>query len=242
MELLNSVWHNQLAPKSFCKLKQLKIESCSKLSNVFPSYVLDKLQKLETVTVTDCLALEVVFETQGLKADGGMHTMLDMHLKTLTLEKLPKLKHIWSGNPNESFKFQNICLLRVTKCEILNHVLPLSMAKKLQHLQKIYIEECGIKMFAAPDELLDKDLILIFPELTSLSFRHLTQLQSFYRGLHTLDCPVLRHVDVLHCDKLSLFKPRSPNCQEKVPDETPPLLSIEQVHSTSQYSADKCHF
>jgi len=240
MEHLKSVWHSRLAPNSFCKLKQLKIESCNTLSNVFPSYALDKLQKLETVTVTDCLALEVVFETQGLKADGGRQIRLDMQLKTLILKNLPMLEHIWNGNPNECFKFQNICLLKVTECKTLNHVLPLSMAKELQHLREIFIEGCGIKIIAAQDELVDSDPILIFPELTSLSFRHLTQLQSFYDGSHTLDCPVLRHVDVLHCDKLVLFKPKSPNYQEIVPVDTIPLLSIEKVHSTSQYPS--CYF
>lgn len=239
MEHLKSVWHNQLAPNSFCKLKQLKIQFCNKLSNIVPSNVLDKLQKLETMTVTDCPNLEVVFETQGLKADGGRQIRLDMQLKTLTLKNLPMLKHIWSGNPNESFKFQNICLLNVIECKTLNHVLPLSMAKELQHLQEIYIKECGIEFIAAHDELADTYPILIFPELTSLSFRDLSQLRSFSHGLHTLDCPVLRHVDVLHCDKLVLFKPKSLNYQEIVPVDTVPLLSIEKVHSTSQYSANK---
>jgi hypothetical protein len=140
MDHLKSVWHNQLAPNSFCKLKQLKIESCNKLSNVFPSYALDKVQKLETVTVKDCPNLEVVFETQGLKADGGRQIRLDMQLKTLSLKNLPMLKHIWNGNPNERFKFQNICILRVNECKSLNHVLPLSVAKELQHLQEISIE------------------------------------------------------------------------------------------------------
>lgn len=221
MKLLNSVWPNQLAPKSFGKLKQLKIESCSKLSKVFPSYVLDKLQKLETVIVTDCPALEVVFETQGLQADGGMQ------LKTLILKNLPMLKHIWYGNPNES-KFRNICLLKVIECKALNYVLPLSMAKELQLLQEIYIRECGIEIIAAHDEMADTFQKLVFPELTSLSFRDLSQLRSFSHESHTLDCPVLRHADVLHCDKLPLFKPKSLNCQYNVPVDTIPLLSIEK--------------
>ncbi|AES60922.1 hypothetical protein MTR_1g072480 [Medicago truncatula] len=61
--------------------------------------VIDKIKslKLETVIVTDCPALKVVFETQSLQADGGMHIRLDMQLKTLTLKNLPMLKHIWHG-------------------------------------------------------------------------------------------------------------------------------------------------
>ena len=239
MEHLKSLWHNQLAPNSFCKLKKLKIKFCNEISNVFPSFVLNKLQNLEIVTISNCPILEVLFETQGLKADGGRQTRLEMQLRTLSLKHLPILKHIWSENPNESFKFQNLCKLKVTECITLNHVLPLSLAKELQHLQELCIQGCDIEVVVAQDEITDKDPKFIFPEFTSLSFQHLTQLQSFYRGLHNLDCPVLRHVDVLHCDKLVLFKPKSPNYQEIVPVDTVPLLSIEKVHSTSQYSIKK---
>jgi hypothetical protein len=173
MEHLKSLWHNQLAPNSFCKLKQLTIQSCNKLSNVFPSYVLDKLQNLEKLTVTDCPALEVVFETQSLQ--------------------------------------------------------------ELQYLQELCIVKCGVESIVAHDEMANTgpNPILIFPELKSLSFRELTQLQNFYHGLHTLDCPVLRYVDVIHCDKLVLFKPMSLNYQDNVTVDILPLLSIEKVHSTN---------
>ncbi|CAJ2659434.1 unnamed protein product [Trifolium pratense] len=235
MEHLKSLWNNQLAPNSFSKLKQLKIQSCNKLSNVFPSYVLDELQNLEKLTVTDCPALEVIFETQSLQVEGGRQTRLEMQLETLILENLPMLKHIWSGNPNESFKFQNLCMLKVMYCISLNHVFPLSLAKELQHLQELYIRVCGVESIVAQDEMADTspNPILIFPELKSLCFISLTQLQSFYHGLHTLDCPVLRDVDVFHCDKLVLFKPTSLNYQDNVTVDIIPLLSIEKVVSNT---------
>ncbi|RHN74728.1 putative P-loop containing nucleoside triphosphate hydrolase, leucine-rich repeat domain, L [Medicago truncatula] len=234
MKHLKSIWHNKLAPNSFCKLKQLKIQFCNELSNVFPSFVLAKLQNLETVTVSDCPVLELVFETQSLKPDGGRQTSLEMQLRTLTLKHLPMLKHIWSGNPNKIFKFQNICQLKVTECKNLNHVFPLSVATELQHLQVLHIEECGIEIIVAQDEMADTNPKLIFPKLTSLSLRELTQLRSFYHASHTLDSPVLRDMDVFHCDKLLLFK-------SSVPIDTLPLLSIEKVQFTFQYSSHKCH-
>ncbi|PNX63647.1 CC-NBS-LRR resistance protein, partial [Trifolium pratense] len=152
-----------------------------------------------------------------------------MQLRTLTLNHLPKLKHIWSGNPNKILKFQNLCQLKVTECQSLNHVFPLSVAKELRLLQELHIEKCDIEIIVAQDETADKDPLLIFPELTSLSFLHLRKLRSFYGGLHDLDCPVLRHVDVFHCDKLVLFKPKSQNYQEIVPVDTLPFFSIEKV-------------
>jgi uncharacterized protein YlaN (UPF0358 family) len=205
MEHLKSLWHNQLAPNSFCKLKQLTIQSCNKLSNVFPSYVLDKLQNLDKLTVTDCPALEVVFETQGLQVEC------------------------------KSLMFPNLSQLKLTECKSLKFVFPLSVAKELQYLQELCIVKCGVESIVAHDEMANTgpNPILIFPELKSMSFRELTQLQNFYHGLHTLDCPVLRDVDVIHCDKLVLFKPMSLNYQDNVTVDILPLLSIEKVHSTN---------
>ncbi|KAK2368435.1 putative disease resistance protein [Trifolium repens] len=235
MEHLKSLWHNQLAPNSFYKLKQLKIQSCNKLSIVFPSYVLDKLQNLEKLTVTDCPTLEVVFETQSLQVEGGRQTRLEMLLETLILENLPKLKHIWSGNPNESFKFQNLCILKLERCKSLNHVFSLSLAKELQHLQELSIKRCGVESIIARDVMADtsSNPILIFPELKTLRFRFLSQLQNFYHGLHTLDCPVLREVDVIHCAKLILFELMSLNYQDNLTVDTLPLLSVKKVVSNT---------
>ncbi|GAU28413.1 hypothetical protein TSUD_54650 [Trifolium subterraneum] len=213
MEHLKSLWHNQLAPNSFCKLKQLKIQSCNKLSIVFPSYVLDKLQNLEKLTVTNCPALEVLFETQSLQVEGGRQT----------------------GLKYENFTFQNLCQLELTGCKSLKYVFPFYVAKELQHLQVLCIIECGVESIVARDEINDTspNSILIFPELKSLSFRQLTQLQNFYHGLHTLDCPVLRDVDVFHCDKFVLFEPMTLNYQDNVTVDILPLLSIEKVVSNT---------
>jgi hypothetical protein len=109
------------------------------------------------------------------------------------------------------------------------------VAKELQYLQELCIVKCGVESIIAHDEMANTgpNPILIFPELKSMSFRELTQLQNFYHGLHTLDCPVLRDVDVIHCDKLVLFKPMSVNYQDNVTVDILPLLSIEKVHSTN---------
>ncbi|KAK2368422.1 putative disease resistance protein [Trifolium repens] len=205
MEHLKSLWHNQLAPNSFCKLKQLTIQSCNKISNVFPSYVLDKLHNLEKLTITDCPALEVVFKTQSLQVEC------------------------------KSLMFSNLGQLKLTECKSLKYVFPLSVAKELQHLQELCIIECGVESIVARDEMVDTSSIpiLIFPVLKSLMFRDLTQLQNFYHGLHTLDCPVLSDVDVFHCDKLVLFEPMSLNYQDNVTVDILPLLSIEKVVSNT---------
>ncbi|KAJ1434234.1 P-loop containing nucleoside triphosphate hydrolase [Sesbania bispinosa] len=191
---------------------------------------MDQLESnLETMIVTNCPVLEVVFEIQGLKSGIDSQAELQMQLRNLTLEHLPMLKNIWSKNPYGSLRFENLCQLKVTECKILNQVFPLSVAKELQHLQMLHIEKCGVENIVAHDEMDDTAPILVFPELTSLNFRSLTQLRSFYQGLLTLDCPVLRDLDVHHCDQLALFTPKSLNYQGNVPSDPQPLLSFEKV-------------
>jgi hypothetical protein len=94
---------------------------------------------------------------------------------------------------------------------------------------------CGVESIVARDEMdnTSPNPILIFPELKTLRFLDLTLLQNFHHELHTLDFPVLRDVNVFHCDKLVLFKPVSLNYQDIATVDIPPLLSIEKVHSTN---------
>ncbi|CAL0303672.1 unnamed protein product [Lupinus luteus] len=66
MDNLESIYHDDLTSNPFPKLIKIEISSCEKLLSIFPSYVLNNLCTLETLVVSDCAALEVVFETQGL--------------------------------------------------------------------------------------------------------------------------------------------------------------------------------
>jgi hypothetical protein len=109
------------------------------------------------------------------------------------------------------------------------------LAKELQHLQELSIKRCGVESIIARDVMADtsSNPILIFPELKTLRFLDLTQLQNFHHELHTLDFPVLRDVNVFHCDKLVLFKPMSLNYQDIVTVDILPRPSIEKVHCTN---------
>ncbi|KAK7256986.1 hypothetical protein RIF29_30637 [Crotalaria pallida] len=90
MDNLKSIYNDEVASNPFPRLIKMEISFCQKLLRVFPSYVLNKLSNLETLIVTDCTELEVVFETQELNDEATNPGML----ATMTLERLPMLKHI----------------------------------------------------------------------------------------------------------------------------------------------------
>ena len=84
------MWHNQLVRDSFCKLEELAVHNCENLMSIFPPNMLRRLQNLEGIR--NCNSVEEV-STQ---------------LKYLYLFDLPKLKHVWSSDPQTMLTFQNL--------------------------------------------------------------------------------------------------------------------------------------
>jgi len=78
MDHLMSVWSKKLAPNSFCKLKHLETKFCNKLLNIVSSYVFENLMNLDTITVTNCPKLEVIFEIQDFKTGASSQMGIEM--------------------------------------------------------------------------------------------------------------------------------------------------------------------
>ncbi|QCD86412.1 disease resistance protein RPS2 [Vigna unguiculata] len=154
MDNLKAIWPALLPENSFCKLKKMEITSCNNLLNVFPCHVLDKLQSLESLNVWNCMALEVVYEIDAInrEQEGSSQRVLDIPLRTLSLGNLPKLKHLWNKDPQGNIKFQNLFMVKASKCQSLKYVFPLSLAKDLLHLQFLEISDCGVEEIIASDK------------------------------------------------------------------------------------------
>lgn len=136
---------DSFASKTFGKLNNMEIAFCKKLLIVFPCNVLNLLLNLETMLITNCDALEVVFENQELSTSGTHGGTPATKLKALTLEYLP----------------------------VLNHVFPLSLAKELLELQVLDIRCCGVQNIVANDGMAEAASTLISsqvcPTTSSLS-------------------------------------------------------------------------
>ena len=57
---MKKIWHNQLLKDSFSQLKEIRVASCGKLLNIFPSSMLNRLQSLQFLRAVDCSSLKVV--------------------------------------------------------------------------------------------------------------------------------------------------------------------------------------
>ena len=154
LELLNisgldnveKIWHNQLLEDSFSQLKEIRVASCGKLLNIFPSSMLNKLQSLQFLRAVDYSSLEVVYDMEWINVKEAVTTTV---LSKLVLYFLPSLKHIWNKDPYGILTFQNLKLLEVGHCQSLKYLFPASLvsvirvkifAYKIPTFQEVHLE------------------------------------------------------------------------------------------------------
>ncbi|XP_075649597.1 uncharacterized protein LOC142620043 [Castanea sativa] len=201
---LKMLWHNQLDPDSFCKLKQLCVDDCENLINIFQPNILRRLQNLEDLQIRNCNLLEEVFEVRGKNGDEICDMVVSTQFKVLKLINLPNLKHVWSSGPQAILTFQNLNEVEVSNCKSMKSLFPASVAKSLKQLKKLKIHDCGLEEIVAMEEGLETMTKFVFPQLVSLSLELMPDLKCFYPGKHTIEWPSLKQLMILKCDKVKI--------------------------------------
>ncbi|KAI4353646.1 hypothetical protein L6164_002578 [Bauhinia variegata] len=229
MQNLKTIWHPQLTASSFGELKTLEVKSCPRLANVFPSYMQRKFGNLETLTVSDCDSMEVIFQ---LDANETFSEEDRTELKSMTLRRLPKLKQIWSREPQGILSFHNLQLVNVRICWELEYIFPFSIAANLHLLEELFLDECGLTFVVdRKDGQMEGKAVFVLDSLTSLYLWNLKNLKGFYAGIHNLSCSSLKLIHVFDCYKLKIFKMLSTS-EIRYLDDTVygrPLFSFEEV-------------
>ncbi|XP_050274627.1 disease resistance protein L6-like isoform X2 [Quercus robur] len=235
---LKMLWHNhQLIPDSFCKIKKLHVGSCKSLMNIFPSTMLRKFQNLEELKIEDCNLVEEVFEVRGENVDeicDKGSTQLRV-LRHLTLINLPKLKHVWTSDPEAILTFQNLRQVKVSKCKTLKSLFPVSVARSLEQLESLHINDCELmEEIVALEEGLETMTKFVFPKITSLTLQSLPELKCFYPRKHTSEWPSVKSLTISKCDKVKIVASNELNFTEtdELGDHVPvqqPLFLIEKV-------------
>ncbi|TKY49668.1 disease resistance protein [Spatholobus suberectus] len=207
LDELLPAWRGELCLQNnwFYSLKSLKLDNCIEIQpQAVPSNILRYLKSLIELEVRACNNVEVIFDMNGIEL---MATT--SQLKKLTLLNLPKLEHVWKNHHQGILCFQNLQQVSVSHCEKLKSLFPVSLAKNLKKLETLQIGNC-----VELPEIVKKDVEeiqavteeFVFPCLTFLHLSLLNELTCFYPETFTLECPVLHHLYVLHCDNLELFQ------------------------------------
>ncbi|KAH9688972.1 hypothetical protein KPL70_015286 [Citrus sinensis] len=183
--------------KSFCKLKLMEVIFCKSLWTIFPHNMFARFLKLQSLIVGACGSLEEIFNLQELNSE-ETHSGAVSRLRELHVFCLPKLTKIWNKDPRGKLIFPNLVLVRIFECQRLKSIFPTSVAKSLLQLETLSIKDCGSVEEIVANDVRGNDAAtkFIFPSLTFLKLRDLPYLTTFYSGMHTLECPELRKLEV----------------------------------------------
>ncbi|KAI9394025.1 hypothetical protein POPTR_005G042900v4 [Populus trichocarpa] len=235
MDNLKVIWHNELHPDSFCRLKILHVGHGKNLLNIFPSSMLGRFHNLENLVINDCDSVEEIFDLQALINVEQRLAVTASQLRVVRLTNLPHLKHVWNRDPQGIVSFHNLCTVHVQGCLGLRSLFPASIAQNLLQLELLRIDTCGVEEIVAKDEGLEEGPEFVFPKVTFLQLRELPELKRFYPGIHTSEWPRLKTLRVYDCEKIEIFpseiKCSHEPCREDHMDiqGQQPLLSFRKV-------------
>ncbi|WVZ17281.1 hypothetical protein V8G54_010263 [Vigna mungo] len=233
MNMLTDIWQTKVSVDSFSSLISVKIEECNKLDKIFPSHMRGWFESLDNLKVYLCNSVEVIFEinnSQEIDEFGG----IDTNLQVIILEDLPKLKQLWSTDPNGILNFKKLRTIEVNSCDELKNLFPVSVAKdipKLEHMSVLYCFEME-EIVASQDELEANKDLLVFPELTSVRLHRLPDLKYFYKKKYPIKCPKLKELSVTECEKLKAFLKDTTKTTDKGRNF---VFSIEEVFPNLEY-------
>ncbi|KAK1583262.1 hypothetical protein Q3G72_022297 [Acer saccharum] len=130
-------------PRGFIEnLETLKISVCHSMSCLFPSWMLiQSLQKLKEVNIEYCGELEDVFQLEGL-CYAKENPFLLSSLESLDLKFLRNLRYIWKG-PTQQVSLQSLTVVKVVLCHQLRYLFTLSLARSLLQLEQLKVWRCG---------------------------------------------------------------------------------------------------
>ncbi|KAG7967989.1 hypothetical protein I3843_08G128400 [Carya illinoinensis] len=148
-------------------------------------------------------------------------------LRKLHLEGLPKIKHVWSKEPQRMLKFQALQDIYVGKCESLTSLFPAWVLGCLGQLKKIEIYDCRVEEIVAAEEGGVGARTLVFPRVTSLNLTNLQRLKWFYKGMHVSKWPMLKEMKIERCEEVEIFASGVVSFEETV-EEIQSEMSIKQ--------------
>ncbi|XP_059599283.1 probable disease resistance protein At4g27220 isoform X3 [Vitis vinifera] len=182
------------------------------------------LKKLE---VDNCDKVEILFQQIGLECEleplFWVEQVAFPSLESLFVCNLHNIRALWPDQlPANSFS--KLRKLRVSKCNKLLNLFPLSMASALMQLEDLHISGGEVEAIVTNENEDEAAPLFLFPNLTSLTLRDLHQLKRFCSGRFSSSWPLLKKLEVLDCDKVEiLFQQISLEC------ELEPLFWVEQV-------------
>ncbi|CAB4302265.1 unnamed protein product [Prunus armeniaca] len=156
-------------------------------------------------------------------------------LESLMIYDMPKLRTIWHHQLSPD-SFRKIKRVQVSRCNTLINIFPTSLAKDLQQLSELRVENCGVL-----EEIVAKEGVettpteeFVFSKVTLVQFQNLPQLRSFYSGLHVSKWPLLKTLMFFACGKVEIIASEYSRFQERLDsalvfDKANPFPNLEKL-------------
>ncbi|KAF7145230.1 hypothetical protein RHSIM_Rhsim04G0114500 [Rhododendron simsii] len=221
VEDLREIWPGDLQ----AKLREIEVSCCDKLSNIlFPSNLIECMEKLEQLEVYFCQSVEVAFDLGELNIGGEGNGNIAIPfpcLAFLRISQLPKLRHVWSNYPPTiSQGFQNLKSLYVSYCGSLTILVSPFVARLLVNLKNLHIEECKAMeaIIDWEEEEVDDGVrtdTIVFPQLISIHLWNLHLLMSLCPQGCSFQGSLLKEVQIWNCPALESL----PSAVQRIIDE-----------------------
>ncbi|QHO22922.1 Disease resistance protein [Arachis hypogaea] len=196
---------------SFIGLKYLEVDGCDFLTNaVLPSHLLPLLSNLEQLQVRKCKHVEAIFDVKDTSAKHD--DPVTFRLRTIVLKELPSMRHVWNNDPKASpFSFPFLEGVGVQECKRIKNLFPASVPR--DYLRHLDVRKCGeleeivAKDEAFPQDANNKEIDMLFPQLTFMVLWALPELRCICSGMQNLldQSVVLTRLYVFSCPKLKAF-------------------------------------
>ncbi|XP_028062975.1 disease resistance protein At4g27190-like [Camellia sinensis] len=219
--------------------KILEITRAVGVKNVGYDLDKDSFKKLTKLFLEDCQDLEYVIETtdgvpvpqiafpvlQSLRlhnlgklkkiCHGQLPEEAFSALKELALEDLPALTLLWKG-PTQLVRLRNLTSLELKRCDKLESMFSLSIARDLMQLQKLDVFECRkMEVLISSEEEGDQNEIastttettdkVVFPKLKELFLAGLPSFTDICKAINGIELLQLNQLDLWAIPKLNSF-------------------------------------
>ncbi|CAL5423032.1 unnamed protein product [Camellia sinensis] len=132
-------------------------------------------------------------------------------LKVLKIEDLPKLTNLWKG-PTQLVWLGNLTSVRVWRCEKLESMFSLFIARELVQLQDLSIECCDMMEIIVSSEGGEHEIAtdkIEFPKLKQLRLRNLPSFTAICKAMNIIELPQLSYLVLQEIPKLKHLWPAS---------------------------------
>ena len=152
---------------SLTSLKVVRIDSCNKLTYLFPATVADSLGQLETLEIFNCLGLEEIIQETEV-SNISLQSLREVRVDGCN--NLTSLSSLCHGHI-----LKNLKKLVILHCRRLEYTFPTSMAEGLPQLKEIALE--NLPQLNGGN---GNDIVLTLPSLQVLTVESCPQLTSFF--------------------------------------------------------------